>query len=118
MLKRFFRSTRGSLTLMFGPKKVSSVASDGYALAKVSALPVVRTLTMPNGREIRVMRGDAFRAAIDATRRNGGSRSQAVRHRRDKLLRPDPGSVTPSDEDLRPADKPVAIRTSPDPCVG
>ena len=78
MLKRFFRSTRGSLTLMFGPKKVSSVASDGYALAKVSALPVVRTLTMPNGREIRVMREDAFRAAIDATRRKGGGRAVAA----------------------------------------
>lgn len=60
---------------MFGPKKVAPVASDGYALAKASALPVIRTLTMPNGHKIRVMREDAFRNAIDATRRKSKRRS-------------------------------------------
>ncbi len=58
-------------------KTTRQVASAGSsaAPAKTTAVKVVRTLVMPNGDRLKVMREDAFRAALSATREAAKSAS-------------------------------------------
>lgn len=55
------------MLLRIGKKRRKSFTAVKEATGKVD---VVRTLTLPNGKKIRVMRKDAFDRTVDQARRN------------------------------------------------